>query len=85
MNEVSHIKPRLDHGRAGLRCRIKIPIPINKPIVQAMDKKQPKVLVPDTPIMQDKFVPIPNYTTPNLNHRGDTSSKKPYRMLAGKF
>ena len=42
MKEVSQIKPRLGQGRAGLRCKIKTPIPINKPIAQAVEK-QPKV------------------------------------------
>ena len=51
MTEVSQIKPRLGQGRAGLRCKIKTPIPINKPIVQAMEK-QPKVLAPKPPKIQ---------------------------------
>ena len=75
MTEVSQIKPRLGQGRAGLRCKIKTSVPINKPIVQAMDK-QSKILVPKPPIIQDKFVPIPNYAIPQMKHRGDVSSRK---------
>ena len=60
--EVSQIKYRLGQGRAGLRHKILSPIPtlINEPITQATEK-QPKVLVPKTPKIQDKVVPIPNY------------------------
>ena len=37
MKEISQIKPRLDQGSPGLRCKIKTPIPTNKPIVQTME------------------------------------------------
>ena len=37
MKEMSQSKPRLGQGRAGLRCKIKTLIPINKPIAQAME------------------------------------------------
>ena len=33
MKGISQIKPGLGQGRAGLRCKIKTPILINKPIV----------------------------------------------------
>ena len=39
MTKVSD-KPRLGQGRAGLRHEIKTLIPINKPVVQAMEKHQ---------------------------------------------
>ena len=45
---------------------------------------QAKVLAPNTPMIQDKLVPIPNFVIPQMKHRGDTSSRKLYRMLAGK-
>ena len=69
MKEVCQVKPWLAQGRAGLRCKIKppIPTPINKPIVQ-VGEKQPQILVPKTskiqdivtPIIQEKVTPIPN-------------------------
>ena len=73
--EVSQIKPRLGQGRAGLRCKTKIPIPINKPIGQAMEK-QPKILVCKSPKVQDKVIPIPNCLIPQVKHRDDTGSRK---------
>ena len=48
-------------------------------------EKQPKVLAPDTPIIQDKVVPKPNFAIPQMKHRGDPSSRQAYRMLSGKF
>ena len=70
MKEVSQIKLRLGQGRAGLRHKNKTPTPtlIDKPIAQAMEK-QPKVLVPKTPKIQDKAVPIPNYAIPHINSK----------------
>ena len=59
MKEVPQIKLRLVQGRAGLRCKIKIPIPTNKSIVQATEI-QPKALAPITPKIQDKVITIPN-------------------------
>ena len=38
MREISQIKPRLGQGRAGLQCKIKTLIPINKPNVQQQQK-----------------------------------------------
>ena len=66
--EVSQIKSRLGQGKAGLRHKIKTPIQtlINKPIVQAMEK-QLKVSVPDIPKIQNKVLPIPNYTIPYIS------------------
>ena len=47
MKGTSQIKPRLNQGRAGLRCKVKTPLPppINKPIVKLTEKpiEQPKV------------------------------------------
>ena len=73
--EMSQIRPRLGQGRAGLRCKLKTltPTSINKPIAQAMEK-QPKVLVPKTPKVQDKVVPIPNYTIPQIKSKDDLGS-----------
>ena len=39
-------------------------------------EKQPKVLAPDTPKIQDKVIPIPNHTIPQMKHRDDTMSRK---------
>ena len=75
MTQLSQIKPRLGQEREGLRCKIKTPIWIYKPIAQAMEK-QPKVIVSKTPKLQDKVVPIPNYTIPQMKHRGDTISRQ---------
>ena len=69
--EVFQTKPRLGQGRAGLRHKIKTPIPI----AQATEK-QPNVLAPDTPKMQDKIKPKPNFVMPQMKHRGDTRLKK---------
>ena len=48
MKEVSQVKPMLGQGRAGLRCKIKTPIP--KPIAQVTEKpiQQPTVMMPET-------------------------------------
>ena len=73
--EVSQLKPRLGQGRADLRHKIKTPIPINKPIVQVIEK-QPKVLTTKSPKIQDNIVAIPNYVIPPMKHRGDIHSRK---------
>ena len=73
--EISQIKPRLGPGRTGLRCKIKTPILIYKPIVQAMESP-PKCLEPKSPKVQDTVIPIPSYTTPQKKHRGDASSRE---------
>ena len=39
-------------------------------------EKQPKVLALKSPKAQDKVIPIPNYTIPQMKHGGDTSSRK---------
>ena len=82
--EVSQIKLRLGQGRAGLRCKIKIPVflLISKPIVQGMEKpvEQPNVPVPKTSRICDKIVP--DYAIPHISS-GDDS--RLYRMLVGKF
>ena len=33
----------------------------------------PKVLAPKSPKAQDKIIPIPSYTIPQIKHRGDAS------------
>ena len=38
-------------------------------------KKQPKVLVPDTPKIQDKVVPITNYVIPHIKSKDDSGSR----------
>ena len=43
--------------------------------MQAIEK-QPKVVAPNTPIIQDKVVPKSNFTILQMKHRGDTSSRK---------
>ena len=59
--EVSEIKPKLGQRRAGLRHKLKTPIP--KPIVQVTEKpiEQAKAIMPKTSRIWDKVVPIPNY------------------------
>ena len=37
-------------------------------------EKQPNVLVPATSKIQDRAVPIPDYTSPQMKHKGNTSS-----------
>ena len=75
MKEVSQIKPRLGQGRAGLRHKIKTPIP--KPIVQVMEKpiEQPNAIIPKTSRIQDNIVPIPNYTIPQIKSNNDSGSR----------
>ena len=75
MKEVSQIKPRLGQGRAGLRCKIKTPIP--KSIMQVMEKpiEQPKAIMLETSIIRDKVLPIPNYAIPHVKSKDDSGSK----------
>ena len=56
------------------RCKIKTPIQTSKPIVQAMEK-QPKVLVPDMPKIQDKVVPISDYEILHVRSKDDSDSR----------
>ena len=72
MTDISQVKLRLGQGRAGLRCKIITLIPINKPIVQAMENPT-KVLAPK---VQDKVILMPNYVIPQMKHKGDSSSRK---------
>ena len=44
----------------------------------------PKALGPKSCKAQDKVVAIPNFATPEMKHRGNASSRKLCRMLAGK-
>ena len=39
-------------------------------------EKQPRALVLNTPKIQDKVIPIPNYAIPQMTHKSDTSSRK---------
>ena len=54
MKDSFQTKLRLGQGIAGLRCKIKA----LTPIAQATEK-QPKVLAPSTPKIQDKVIPKP--------------------------
>ena len=67
---IPQTKPRLGQGRAGLRCKIKIlmPIWINKTIVQKMENTQ-KMLAPNSTKAQDTIVliPIPSYAILQCN------------------
>ena len=67
--EVSQIKPRLGQGRAGLRCKIRTPMatPISKPIVQMTKNRTSRI--------QDKILPIPNYTVPHIRSRDGSCSR----------
>ena len=77
----SQIKPRLGQGRAGLRCKIKTPMPppINKSIVKLMEKPIErlkvisKVPAPESSRIHDKIVPIPDYTIPHTRSKHDSS------------
>ena len=75
MKEISQIKPRLDKRTVALRHKIKIQIPINKPIAQAMENPA-EVLAPKTPKAQDTVIQIPNYAIPQMKHRGYASLRK---------
>ena len=67
------MKPRLGQGRVGLRCKIKTPILINKPMVQTTESPS-KVLAPKSPKTQNAF--IPSYIIPQMKSSGDASSRK---------
>ena len=79
---ISQIKPRLGQGRAGLRQKIKTPVPtwISKPIVKLMEKptEQPKVvakvLIRENSRIHDKIIPIPDYAIPHTKSRDNSSS-----------
>ena len=73
--EISQMKPRLSHGRAGVRCKIKTLIPPNKPVVQTTESLT-KVFTPKSPKAQDAVIPIPSYAIPQMQPRGDISSRK---------
>ena len=80
-------------GRAGLRCKIKTPVSliISRPIVQVTEKpvEQPKVLVPKPSRIQEKIMPIPDYTIPHISSGDDSGSRmlkeRLYRILIGKI
>ena len=78
VKEVPQMKLRLGQGRAGLRCKIKMPVSllISKPFVQVMEKpvEQPKVPVHETSKMHDKIKPVPDSTIPHSS--GDDSSSR---------
>ena len=82
VKEMSQVKPRLGQRREDLRCKIKTPMlnSISKPIMQVREK-QPNVLVPDTRRIQDKIVPIPNYTTPHTWSKDDSGSSMVERKV----
>ena len=72
-------KSRLDHGRAGIKQKIKLPVspPLNKAIIQlkektisqqpqntAHPKTTPKVLIPESSQVHDKFISVPDDIIP---------------------
>ena len=71
VKEGSQIKPRLGHGRAGLRHKIKMPVSptISTPIAQVLERlvEQPKVTVTKTSGIHDKI--IPDYAIPHISSR----------------
>ena len=66
--EVTQIKPRLSQGRAGLRCKIKMPAspPISEPIIQVLKKsiQQSEILVSKTSKVPNKIKP--DYAIPDI-------------------
>ena len=52
-------------------------------------KKPLKVPIPESSIIHDKVIPIPDYAIPQTRSRDDSGSRmvkeKPYRILVGKF
>ena len=48
-------------------------------------EKQPKVLALDTPEIQDKVLPKPNFAMLQMKHRDDTSSRKTIQDLSRKI
>ena len=43
--------------------------------MQVIEKPPSKVLFPNTSKIQDKAIPIANYTIPHVKPKGDTSTK----------
>ena len=86
---TSKIKPRIGQGRAGLRQKIKspIPLPINKPIVKLTERPKEqsnvalKVLTSECPIIKDKITPEPVYAIPQTRSGDDPSSRMVKRKL----
>ena len=90
VKRVSQIKPRLGQGRAGIKQKIKLPMPtsLNRPIVQLKEKpisQQPqnlaqpkitlKVPVPENSRFHDKIIPIPDYVISQTKSGDDSSSR----------
>ena len=74
---MSQIKPRLGEGRAGLRYKIKMPVPqlISRPVVEEMEKpvEQSKFPVLENASICDKI--LPDYKIPHVWSGDDLSSK----------
>ena len=75
MKEVSQIKSRLGQGRAGLRCKIKTPIPNPKVLMTEKSMKQPKFIIHKMSRIWVKVAPIPNHTNPHIKSKDDSSSR----------
>ena len=58
VKEISHIKPRIGLGRAGIRQKKP---DISQPIAQSVKLPQK---IPEVPKIQEKVINIPNFTTP---------------------
>ena len=75
MKELPQIKLRLGQGGAGLRCKIKTPIP--KLIVHEMKKpiEQTKAIVSETSRILDKVIPMLYYAMPHIKSKDDSGSR----------
>ena len=73
--EKQVVKPiaRLGQGRAGLRHKIKTKISIL--LMHIMEKPPPEALQPNTSKIQDRTIPTPNFATPQVKPKVDTSTK----------
>ena len=80
---TSQIKSRLGQGRAGLRQKIKIPMPplTDKPIAKLSEKpiEQPKVTskvsISKSSRIHYTITPVPDYTIPQTGSGDDSSSR----------
>ena len=76
--DVSQVRPRVGQGIAGLKRKIKTPIPtlINKPIADLTKRQVPNAQPVEQPKLVSKITLIPDYAIPQMKHRGNTSSGK---------
>ena len=90
---MSQIKPRLSQGRAGLRCKIKTPVPplISKPIAQVREKpvEQQK---PQYPKLLEYKLKLYQYQTtqfliqdPEMIQVLEWSTERLYRISTGSY